>query len=98
MEAPTQPHSKGADMNQENLKATLMGLESEVIISRILIEELLARTANPEQILSKLQLEVDKMSVSANRPERMDQEQVIELRARMEQTVLVLKNSLRQRL
>ena len=85
-------------MNQEKLEATLIGLESEVIISRILIEELLARTANPEQILSKLQLEVDKMSVSANRPDWIDQEQVIELRARMEQAVLVLRNSLRQRL
>ncbi|MEQ6437194.1 hypothetical protein V8Z74_19505 [Comamonas sp. w2-DMI] len=80
-------------MNEEKLEKALLALECESQITRILLGELIAQSPNPEELLQRFQRAIDEMSVA--RPHDVDLEQVVELRARADQTAQLVRQRLK---
>lgn len=75
--------------SRATIEATFLAFEAEIQINRILVDELILQAPNPHQILTALQREVDSMSIE--RPADISVEQVVELRARAEQRLILLR-------
>lgn len=78
-------------MDVEKIHRALLALECDAQINRMLLCELIAQSPNREELLQRFQREVDDMTLNA--PPDIDPEQVVELRARAEQTVLLVRRT-----
>lgn len=78
-------------MTEEKLQKALVALECDAQINRILLCELVAQSPNPEALLQRFQGAIDSMTVNA--PQDVDPEQIVELRARAEQTALLVRRT-----
>ena len=75
-------------MKEERLHETLLALDAEAQITRILLAELVAQSPEPELLLQRFRSAIDLMTAEA--PQDIDPEQVVELRARAAQTELIV--------
>ena len=80
-------------MNDEELRAALMAVQCDLHINQILLGELIARSAQPQQLLRNFQQAIDAMTIHA--PDGIDQEQVVELRARAAQVEVLVQRRLK---
>ena len=79
-------------MKEERLHETLLALDAEAQITRILLAELIAPSPEPELLLQRFRSAIDLMTAEA--PQDIDPEQVVELRARAAQTELIVRRTL----
>lgn len=79
-------------MTEEKLHEALTALECEAQITRILLGELIAQSPNPERLLRRFPKAIESMVKEA--PKEVDQEMLVELRARAVQTVLVARRTM----
>lgn len=79
-------------MKEERLHETLLALDAEAHITRILLAELIAQSPEPELLLQRFRSAIDLMTAEA--PQDIDPEQVVELRARAAQTELIVRRTL----
>lgn len=80
-------------MNEEKLHGALTALECETQITRILLGELIAQSPDPERLLRRFQEAIESMVKEA--PKEVDQEMLVELRARAAQTALIARHTLK---
>ena len=78
-------------MNEDKVHKALLALECDAQINRILLCELISQSPNPEALLQRFQRQIDLMTL--NTPLDVDPEQVVELRARAEQMVLLARRT-----
>ncbi|WP_182286502.1 hypothetical protein [Comamonas testosteroni] len=79
-------------MKEEQIHKALVALECESQITRILLAELIAQSPDPELLLSRFQQAIESMVREA--PKDVDQEMLVELRARAAQTDLIARRTL----
>ncbi|WP_314972852.1 hypothetical protein [Comamonas testosteroni] len=79
-------------MKEELIHKALVALECESQITRILLAELIAQSPDPELLLSRFQQAIESMVREA--PKDVDQEMLVELRARAAQTDLIARRTL----
>ena len=79
-------------MKEELIHKALVALECKSQITRILLAELIAQSPDPELLLSRFQQAIESMVREA--PKDVDQEMLVELRARAAQTDLIARRTL----
>lgn len=79
-------------MKEEQIHKALVALECESQITRILLAELIAQSPDPELLLSRFQQAIE--SMVRETPKDVDQEMLVELRARAAQTDLIARRTL----
>lgn len=76
-------------MNEEKLREQLRQMDANIQVTHLLLTDLLAELPQAEVVLRRLQESVERMVKTA--PNHVDQEYLVELRARAAQTANIVR-------